>query len=326
MAEITTVIPVYNGEKHIRDTLDCLAGQTRRPDRVIVVDDKSTDRTEEIVRTFAGIKCDWVPNERNLGLFGNHNSALRFTQETRFFHILHANDTVSLDFFQKLIPLIENAPGFALAYGGHAFMTEEGVVTETHPAAFGTAPRKLSLGEFLTRQSELQAIQLHSAVMKTEFKPSPVQFRLDLPQLGDVVFHSAFATHCSEIWTHPAILSQVRVHADSMTNRNMRKINAWVLDEWTAMQFVYDLMARNGVGSFARKEKLKLLFAARCHAKMNLMRRLDPSYARQIRDSVRPIVGGSRWSAAGMVVRLRDIFAPKNDQARQRVEQTKNQV
>ena len=44
-ARIISVIPVYNGERFIRAALDSLAAQTLRPDRVIVLDDASTDGT-----------------------------------------------------------------------------------------------------------------------------------------------------------------------------------------------------------------------------------------------------------------------------------------
>src|ERR1043165_2510976 len=194
MATITTVIPVYNGEKYLTETLECLARQTRRPDRVIAVDDGSTDRTREIVQNFSGIKCEWAPNERNLGLFPNHNSALRFASETKFFHILHSNDTISPEFFEKLVPLIEKAPGYAMAFCGHMFVRDDGTPTTQKGGIGGENSRRLGLREFLEMQSELKAIQLHSVVLKTDFKKSAVDFPLDFPQLGDVIFHAKFAT------------------------------------------------------------------------------------------------------------------------------------
>ncbi|HVL91347.1 MAG TPA: glycosyltransferase family 2 protein [Actinomycetota bacterium] len=42
---VTVLIPAYNEEAWIGDTLRSLEQQTRRPDRVVVVDDGSTDRT-----------------------------------------------------------------------------------------------------------------------------------------------------------------------------------------------------------------------------------------------------------------------------------------
>ena len=64
-ANIITVIPVYNGEKFIRQTLESVARQTLRPDRVIVQDNCSTDRTPEIAREFPTVR---MLRQTNLGL------------------------------------------------------------------------------------------------------------------------------------------------------------------------------------------------------------------------------------------------------------------
>ena len=319
MATITTVIPVFNGEKHIRATLECLARQTRRPDRVVVVDDGSTDATQAIVTGFTGIRCDWAPNERNLGLFPNHNSALRFASDTKFIHILHANDVVSATFFEKLVPLIENAPGNALAFSGHVFIREDDSETGQKWAIPGAAARQIPVREFLKMQTELKPIQVHSAVMKTDFKPMPNLFRTDLPQTADIVFHSQFASHCSQIWAHPEILAQVRIHEESASSKNIRNLDAWVLGEWKAMQLAYDILRAKGFGSWSHDQKLKLLFAARSHVKMKMMRSVDPQYASDIRAKAKPHTGAFYWAAARAVVALRDTFLPKADASNERL-------
>src|ERR1051326_2358129 len=51
-SSIITVIPVYNGEKFIRATLESVAAQTVKPDRLIVLDNCSTDGTAKIVQEF----------------------------------------------------------------------------------------------------------------------------------------------------------------------------------------------------------------------------------------------------------------------------------
>lgn len=50
---ISAVICTYDSQGRIGELLENLAGQGRRPDRVIVVDNNSTDRTIEIVNDFA---------------------------------------------------------------------------------------------------------------------------------------------------------------------------------------------------------------------------------------------------------------------------------
>lgn len=50
---ITVLIPAYNAERFIDETLQSIAAQTRLPDRVIIVDDGSKDGTVDIVEAFA---------------------------------------------------------------------------------------------------------------------------------------------------------------------------------------------------------------------------------------------------------------------------------
>lgn len=49
---ISVVVPVYNGEETIAQTVECLLRQSLKPDEIIVVDDGSTDGTREALRKF----------------------------------------------------------------------------------------------------------------------------------------------------------------------------------------------------------------------------------------------------------------------------------
>ena len=46
------ITPAHNEEKFITKTLDSMAAQTLLPERWIIVDDGSTDRTAEIVESY----------------------------------------------------------------------------------------------------------------------------------------------------------------------------------------------------------------------------------------------------------------------------------
>lgn len=49
---ISVVIPVYNGEKYLRQCVESVLVQKLQPSEVIIVDDGSTDRTSEIAVSF----------------------------------------------------------------------------------------------------------------------------------------------------------------------------------------------------------------------------------------------------------------------------------
>src|SRR5437870_8856163 len=111
-----TTIPVYNGEKFIRQTLESVAKQSLRPDRLIVLDNCSTDNTEQIVKSFQPIRCEWIRNPKNLGLFGNCNRALEFASECQYLHLLCADDLIEPEFYQEVTDQLDSCDGFGLGY------------------------------------------------------------------------------------------------------------------------------------------------------------------------------------------------------------------
>ena len=46
---ISVVMPVYNGEKYLREAIDSILNQTRADFEFIILNDASTDETEEII-------------------------------------------------------------------------------------------------------------------------------------------------------------------------------------------------------------------------------------------------------------------------------------
>ena len=64
--EISIIVPAYNAEKTIKKSLELiLLEATKIQSEIIVVDDKSTDNTAEIVKKFEDIKL--IQLEKNLG-------------------------------------------------------------------------------------------------------------------------------------------------------------------------------------------------------------------------------------------------------------------
>lgn len=78
---VSIAMCTYNGEKYIRQQLDSILNQTYRNLEIVIVDDKSDDRTFEIIKEYAGKdrRIKYFQNKVNLGFNKNFENAIRLT-------------------------------------------------------------------------------------------------------------------------------------------------------------------------------------------------------------------------------------------------------
>jgi GT2 family glycosyltransferase len=69
-----------------------------------------------IVREFKGIRCEWTPNPKRLGLFGNFNRCLDLAEQAEYLQILHADDTLEPDFYKTMTGVLEDCPDRGMAW------------------------------------------------------------------------------------------------------------------------------------------------------------------------------------------------------------------
>jgi hypothetical protein len=81
--KISVAMCTYDGARYLREQLDSIATQTRRPDELVVCDDASADTTREILTAFAATAPFPVRlhvNEQNLGSTRNFERAIRLCE------------------------------------------------------------------------------------------------------------------------------------------------------------------------------------------------------------------------------------------------------
>lgn len=73
---ISVVIPTYNRAHLIKASIQSVLDQTLQPYEIIVVDDFSTDNTEEVVNSFNSPLIKYVKNQRKKGANGARNTGI----------------------------------------------------------------------------------------------------------------------------------------------------------------------------------------------------------------------------------------------------------
>lgn len=83
---LSVALCTYNGAPHLREQLNSLLWQTRKPDEVVVGDDASSDGTWELLEDFQrraesqGVRVRMQRNQRNVGFVANFSQTLSRTE------------------------------------------------------------------------------------------------------------------------------------------------------------------------------------------------------------------------------------------------------
>lgn len=115
MMKVDVVIPCYNAERYLAQTISCALEQTLAPHQVIVVDDGSTDGSLAIARKFAAA-CNGqvrVHSERSGSAARSRNIGALFSDADAFM-FLDADDVLAPDTLEALAGALAEQPnGFA---------------------------------------------------------------------------------------------------------------------------------------------------------------------------------------------------------------------
>lgn len=77
---VTVLLPVYNGEKYLREAIDSILTQTYTDFEFLIINDGSTDRTEEIILSYTDPRIVYVKNEQNIRLIATLNKGLKLAK------------------------------------------------------------------------------------------------------------------------------------------------------------------------------------------------------------------------------------------------------
>lgn len=97
MLTLSIIIPAYNVEAFIGETLDSVMCQTVQPDEIIVINDGSTDNTQTVIDRYADKRNVRTLSTCNNGLGFARNVGL-FTARSQLVYFLDADDIIVDDF------------------------------------------------------------------------------------------------------------------------------------------------------------------------------------------------------------------------------------
>jgi glycosyltransferase involved in cell wall biosynthesis len=248
---VSVVTPVYNGAQYIQECVESVLAQTYQNWEYIIANNCSTDRTLEIVTSYAKRhpQIRVYNNERLVNARQNHNRAVSWiSSESKYCKLLHADDWLFPHCLEMMVRVNEAHPsvGIVGSYG----LAGDRVVGDG-----------LSYGTEVVPGRELARLALLTRLLPF-YSPSSLLIRSNLVRQRDPFYdeecihadHKAcyeMLRNCDYGFVHQ-VLTYIRRHADSTTSTTALPIDMWEITN-------LDLLTRYGPEFLTREEFEKRL-------------------------------------------------------------------
>lgn len=137
MSKISVIIPCYNQEKYIAETIESVLAQTFDDFEVIVVNDGSKDQSLEIIRSYSSKypnKISYI-NQKNKGVIFSRNNAITQAKGEYIFP-LDGDDKIASDCLEKLYNAMINNKGDVIYCDVEYFGNKTGIMENFAPTKF----------------------------------------------------------------------------------------------------------------------------------------------------------------------------------------------
>lgn len=210
---VSVIVPTYNRAAYIAAAVESAIAQTRRPDEILVVDDGSTDGTEELLRQFGPPVR--VIRQDNRGRSAARNAGLQAAQGDAVI-FLDSDDVLVPECIASFVGVLEANPDVGVVYGDAELVDAAGNLLCFYSEALpGARPSGAVLGELARRNFIVIA-----SMVRREFLDG-VRFDERLECAEDYDFWRQLAVRCAFHFVNRPFL-RYRIH-DAMTVSNMHE-------------------------------------------------------------------------------------------------------
>ena len=209
--QVSVVIPVWNGERYLKQAIESILAQDFPHFELIIVDDGSTDNSARIAASFAHDCRVSILKQENAGVVAARNSGLRVAQ-AEFVAFLDADDIAKPNRLTKQIAYLQENPNVAVL-GSHITYFNE------------------SKGEFYTQIFPVGPSHLAHALKDGNPLAQPAVMLRKSMALAAGGYREAFRFGAEDydLWLRlserhpldnlPEVLTLYRIHTDSLTHQ-----------------------------------------------------------------------------------------------------------
>ena len=204
---ITVLMAVYNGEKYLREAIESILTQSYTDFEFLIINDGSSDRTEEIIVSYNDERIRYIKNDKNLKLIASLNKGLDLAKG-EYIARMDADDISLPNRLEKQVIFMENNISHVLI----------GSRIHSFGAANDFGSLKLNSDEIVLKLISNNCIYHSTVMLRTKLLKSN-RYNKNYLHAEDYEFW----TRCSQLGKLEVIedvLLKYRVHSESISQSN----------------------------------------------------------------------------------------------------------
>lgn len=217
---VSVVLPTYNRGYILSEAIKSILNQSYKDFELIIVDDGSTDNTEEVIESFSDSRIRYIKHDVNKGLSAGRNTGIKHAQGIYIAN--QDSDDVWLSHkLEKEVAILDVAPrDVGVVYSKAEKVMRDGkkivVPPKTIKVKEGNIQNQLLHGNFITMQA---------ALFRKECLNNISGFDETLPALQDWDFWLRISENYKFKYINEVGLS-IKISADSITKNQKKRLLA----------------------------------------------------------------------------------------------------
>ena len=269
---ISVIVPAYNVEKYIKTCLDSLINQTYSNFEIIVVNDGSTDQTEEILRSYQSNPKFRIYSQENGGLSAARNQGLKLANG-ELVCFVDSDDSVKSDYLEKLVaPFIEDVD-VDITVCGYQEKFENSVIN--HVLKSQKITGRKATEDLLIKQQDFDVLAWNKLYRKKLFVSHHIEYPAGQIHEDNLTTYKLFFHAQKIVYISDELYVYQRTHSEITKNRYS--------EEKTLKRLQVKEQMAIEAGQYLQDSKLKL--AADVALLLSYFAFLDHAISRQINKS-----------------------------------------
>lgn len=203
---ITVLMPVYNAQAYLKMAIDSILNQTLTNFELLIINDGSTDESEEIILSYEDKRIRYIKNDRNIKLIATLNKGIKLSLG-KYIARMDADDISHPDRLRKQFELLEKNPKIGVC-----------------GTWFETIEKSVKISKYPKDDISIRIKMLYQC----PFCHPSVMYRKDILVKNDLSYNTNYI-HAEdyELWVQlakytkfaniPEVLLQYRIHATNVS-------------------------------------------------------------------------------------------------------------